>query len=194
MLKKLSEIICNYVEKEPEIVVEKEEKNVTNENQIVNEVVSEILYEKIIDEKITITITNKGAILAQRLIIGVNKTTDGGKKWIEKNELQIHNGAEFLFLDENIGFINDSGLAETDGENRRLLVTVDGGKNFENANIIHPYNVTENNLFVSGVPYIENNILKVKVYTINYKKNSVKTYYEFISKDNGKNWSYNKEL
>ena len=34
-----------------------------------------------------------------------------------------------MFIDENIGFINDLGLAGTNGENRELLVTVDGGKN-----------------------------------------------------------------
>ncbi len=81
-------------------------------NETKNEIISEILYKKIIDDKTIIVITNEGAVLAQRSIIEIKKTNDGGKTW--KNQLesydrfiQIHNGAQFVFLDENIGFIND---------------------------------------------------------------------------------------
>ncbi len=86
------------------------------------------------------------------------------------------------------------GLAGTDGENRGLLVTVDGGKHFKNANIIHPNNIKERNLFVNDVPYIEDNVLKVKIYTINHNREQVKKYYEFISEDSGLTWRYSKEL
>lgn len=189
-------------------IIEENKENQINTNSIKNEMSSkeddtvnerDTLYEKVIDENIRIRVVFKGAVLAQRSIIGIEKTIDGRNTWVNQIEsydgfIQIHNGAKFVFLDENIGFINDPGLAGTDGENRGLLVTTDGGKNIDDANIIHPDNISEKNLFVSGLPYIENNELKVKIYTINYKKDEVYTYYEFISKDNGKTWKYNKEL
>lgn len=153
----------------------------------------DILYEKVIDNNTTIRVIFKDYILAQRSIIGIEKTTDGGKSWKEQLEIadgfmQIHNGAKFVFLDENIGFINDPGLAGTNGENGGLLVTTNGGKSFSDANIIHPNSIEEENLFISEVPYIENGILKVKIYTINKNKSPEKTYYEFYSEDSGVNW------
>ena len=155
----------------------------------------DILYKKEINENTIIRIRNLGAILAQRSIIDIEKSTDGGKTYRNQIEtadgfIQIHNGAKFLFLDENIGFINDPGLAGTDGENRGLLVTIDGGKKFKDANIIHPRTIEETNLFVDGIPYVKNGILKVKIYTINYSKEPEKTYYEFTSEDNGITWEY----
>ena len=68
--------------------------------------------------------------------------------------------------------------------------TIDGGKTFKKANIIHPDNIIEESLLVDSVPYIEKGILKLDVYTINYNKNPIKTYYKFYSQDNGLNWEY----
>lgn len=154
-----------------------------------------ILYEKSFNENIAIRVVNYGYILAQRSIIGVEKTIDGGKTWENQIEMrdgymQISNESEFVFLSENIGFINDPGLAGTNGENKGLLVTQDGGKTFEETTIVHPEDIEEETLFVSGVPYEEDGELKLKVYTINYNKNPQKTYYEFYSVDNGLNWSW----
>lgn len=166
-------------------------------NQIeepLSELVSEILYQKIIDQKTRIVVKYKGAVLAQRSIIGIEKTTDDGKTWQEQSELQIHNGAEFVFMDEKVGFINDPGLAGTEGENRGLLVTTNGGRTFEEANIIHPNNIDEKNLFVKDVPYKEDKTLKVKIYTINYQKDPIKSYYEFTSDDEGKTWTYKSKI
>jgi len=188
-------------------IIEKNKVSQINTNSTKNEISNEndtiidenILYEKVIDENIRIRVAFKGAVIGQRSIVGIEKTTDGGKTWINQIEsydgfIQIHNGAKFVFLDENIGFINDPGLAGTEGENRGLLVTTDGGKNIDDAKIIHPDSISEKNLFVSGLPYIEDDVLKVKIYTINYKKDEVYTYYEFISENSGKTWKYNKEL
>lgn len=72
------------------------------------------------------------------------------------------------------------------------MVTNNGGKAFEDANIIHPNNIEERNLFIKGVPYEKNGTLKVQIYTINHSKDPERTYYEFISKDKGKNWKYDK--
>lgn len=157
----------------------------------------DILYEKDINGTKKIRVVYLESILAQRSIVRIEKTEDSGKTWFSvhdgyENYIQIHNGAEFTFIDENIGFINDPGLAGTDGENGGLMLTTNGGKTFENVNIIHPRNIEERNLFVKGVPYEENGELKVKIYTINHNKDPEKTYYEFISKDKGRNWECNK--
>ncbi len=157
----------------------------------------DILYEKDINGIKKIRVAYLESILAQRSIVRIEKTEDGGKTWFSVHEtsdnyIQIHNGAEFVFIDENIGFINDPGLAGTDGENRGLLVTTNGGKTFKDANIIHSNNIEERNLFIYRVPYEENGKLKVKIYTINHSKEPEKTYYEFISNDNGENWEYSK--
>lgn len=190
----------------PDIIEDNSTENKTNYNNAEREETtgetwgsSPILYEKKFDDTTSIRIVNKGAVLAQRSIIGIEKTTDGGENWEEQLEtsdgfIQIHNGAEFIFINENIGFINDPGLSGTNGDNRDLLVTIDGGKNFEKANIIHPQEIKERNLFVSEVPYMEDGKLKVKVYTINYANSPVTTYYEFYSEDNGLNWKYSRKI
>lgn len=154
---------------------------------------AEVLYEKKIDELTSIRIVYIDSILAQRSLIGIQKTTDGGENWTNQLQmsdryLTIHNGAKYVFLNENIGFINDPGLAGTNGDNRGLLVTIDGGKTFVDANIIKPDSIMAENLFVEDVPYIVGNILKVKIYTIDYHDWQDKTYYEFYSNDNGLNW------
>ncbi len=146
------------------------------------------LYEKKINSKKSIRVVNHGAILAQRSVIRIEKTNDGGKTWNNQLEttdgyMQIHDGAKFIFINENIGFINDPGLVGTNGENRGLLVTTDGGKNFRDCIIVSDR--IEDNLYIDDVPYMENNKLKLKAYTI---ENYDKKYYYFYSEDNGINW------
>lgn len=165
--------------------IEKSTNEVKNSEEVIE---PEILYKKDFDEKTSIRVINKGYILAQRSIIGFEKTYDGGKTWTEQIEnedkfIQIHNGADFVFLTEYVGFINDHGLAGTDGENRGLLVTTDGGKNFNN--VIIKSEELKNELYIDELPYKENNILKLRAYTI---ENSEKKYHEFYSKDNGIMW------
>lgn len=98
-----------------------------------------------------------------------------------------------MFINEKIGFINDPGLAGTGGENKGFLVTTDGGKTFKDADIIHPDNIEEKNLLVKGVPYIEDEKLKVVIYTLNHSKIPERTYYEFTSNDNGITWEFYKK-
>ncbi|MBQ7410536.1 MAG: hypothetical protein IJW20_04045 [Clostridia bacterium] len=97
---------------------------------------SEVMYEKRLDENKIIRVVNKGAVLAQRTLISVEKSVDNGETWISQTTendgaIQIHNGSTFLFIDENIGFINDPGLVAS-GDNKGLLITIDGGKTFNN--------------------------------------------------------------
>lgn len=156
---------------------------------------NDILYEKTFNENSRIRVVYKGSVLGQRSIIEIEKTNDNGNSWINPLEMadgfiQIHNNSKFVFIDENIGFINDPGLVGTNNEHSALLVTVDGGKTFVESKIIHPDIIKEENLLVSDVPYIENDLLKLKIYTINYNKNPSETYYEFLSTDNGLTWEY----
>lgn len=149
-----------------------------------------ILYEKKIDDKTSIRVVNKGYILAQRLVIGVEKTTDGGTTWRDQMKLaddyiQIHSGAKFVFIDENTGFINDPGLVGTNGDNRGLLVTINGGKTFEESKIIPFDNLKEGAFYIEDIPYKENDILKIRIYTL---VNAEKKYYNFCSDDNGISW------
>lgn len=157
---------------------------------------NDILYEKKFDENNIIRIIYKGAILGQKSIIEIKKSNDNGKTWINQLEtsdgyMQVHNNSKFVFIDNNIGFINDSGLTGTNNEYSALLVTVDGGKNFVESNIINPEFIQEENLIIKDVPYMEDNLLKLKLYTINYNKNPRETYYQFYSQDNGLSWNCN---
>ena len=179
--------------KKPTIVEDDKELNIEkNEEEKVKQ--EDVLYEKKINDLSYIRVVYLDSILGQRMIINIQKTLDGGKTW--ENQLQmndryltINNGADFIFLDENIGFINDNGLAGTFGKNRKLLVTTDGGKNFTNSNIIKPDTIEAENFFIDDIPYIEDNILKVKVYIIEYDNGyQEKVYYDFYSEDDGLNW------
>lgn len=164
--------------------------NTLNNNKVNEEnmAINEVLYEKKIDDNISIRVVCLDYILAQRSIISIEKTINGGKNWtnqleVEDGFIQIHNGAKFTFLDENIGFINDPGLVGTDGDNRGLLVTINGGKSFKEASI--NTNEASKNLYIDDVPFIENGMLKLKAHTI---KNSKKEYYYFYSEDKGITW------
>lgn len=176
---KNSAILENTNEKD--IIENSTEKSSSNKN-------SKILYKKEFDDKTAIRVVVKDYILAQRSIIGIEKTTDGGNTWTEQIErlddfIQIHNGSKFVFIDENVGFINDLGLAGTNGDNRSLLVTTNGGKKFTES-IIKLDNL-ENDLYIEDIPYKENDILKLKAYVI---EKSEKKYYNFYSVDNGLTW------
>ena len=153
-----------------------------------------ILYQKEINKGEIIRVIKLDTILAQRTVVGIEKSVNGGKSFIrvDSEGITVHNGAEFCFINNDIGFINDYGIVGTDGDNRTLKVTTDGGRTFKDVNIIHPDNIEEDNLFVDGVPYKENGSLKLQVYTLNHENNSEKTYYTFYGHDNGVNWSINR--
>ncbi|MBP3254952.1 MAG: exo-alpha-sialidase [Clostridia bacterium] len=151
-----------------------------------------ILYQK---DNIIIRVGYLGNILNQRSVVTIYKSTDGGKTFTNMKEagITINEGAELTFIDENTGFINDPGIVGTAGDNRRFLVSSDGGATFKKANIIHPDSIEEKNLLVNGVPYIVDGKLKLEVYTLNHSKNPKRTYYIFTSTDNGLSWSLEKK-
>lgn len=153
-----------------------------------------VFYQKKFDEKNQIRTVYRGCSLGQKTGIGIEKTTDGGMTWEEQSVQVINKDTEYDFIDANVGFINDPGLVGTGGDNRGFYVTVDGGKNFQEAELIHPDNIEEKNLLVDGLPYIEGNLLKLNVYTINHAKEPEVTDYIFYSEDNGLTWEYEKEV
>lgn len=144
-----------------------------------------ILYEKQIDELKLIRVVVIDYIIGQRQVIEIEKTFDGGKTWNGQtnNGMMIHNGAEFIFIDENLGFINDLGLAGTEGDNRALYRTIDGGKSFKKIDIT--WGNEKEELYIEDVPYKEGQILKLKVYV---QLRDEKVYYNLYSDDNGLNW------
>lgn len=156
---------------------------------------SDILYQKRINQDTIVRVVNLGTIIAQRSVVGIEKSTNGGKTFIRMSNsgVTIHNGAEFCFINENVGFINDFGLAGTGGDNKFFKVTTDGGKTFVDSNIVHPDSIEEKNLLVKGVPYIEDGKLKLEIYTLNHAKQPERTYYIFYSNDNGLNWTLEKK-
>ncbi len=150
-----------------------------------------ILYEKSFSNNISIRIVFEGSVLAQRSLISIAKTTDSGNSWHTQLEnadhvLQIHNGAKFEFLTENIGFIYDPGISGTNYENNNLLVTLNGGKSFEKATFIKPDSLSNINLTINKLPFYSNNILYLEMVSTNsYSQNS---YYTFFSEDSGLTW------
>ena len=158
-------------------------ENVEYTNNINNEITTDNKeMEWMFENNIGISIKYHGS-WSGRDIITFNKTTDGGKTYVTQNPegFDVHYGWKALFINGDIGFINDSGNRDYRG----FYVTNDSGKTFIKANFIHSNEINEENLFVEGLPYYENGILKLKVYEL---KNPRNIYYEFYSEDNGLNW------
>ena len=171
--------VINYTDKEDEKTnTEKQQSDNYNENVINWE----------FDNNVKVKIVNHGS-WSGKDILTIEKSIDGGLNYEIQNAsgFDAHYGWRALFISPNVGFINDPGIAGN-GDNSGLYVTIDGGKTFELANIIHPAQIEERSLFIDGLPYYEDNKLSLKIYTINYSKVPKKTYYEFYSNDNGKTW------
>ena len=125
-------------------------------------------------------------------------TTNDGENWNSQLETEneimwVHYNSKFLFINTKIGFIYDPGRDGDSEDYSTLQVTTNGGKSYQNCNIIHPTNIAEKNLLIKDLPIYEEGILKLTIYTLNHSKEPKRTYYEFISND-GIEWKYNKEL
>ncbi len=166
------------------------------DNKLIESIKQEdILYEKELNKKTKIQIISRGAILGQKILVVVGKTVDGGQTWYNQLEmydgaLTVNNDSKYVFINQNIGFINNLQTVLNDETQQGLLVTVDGGKTFEIAQFENIEEIGTQYLYVEDVPYVENQILKVKTYTIDYNREKTKIYYEFYSKDFGKTWEY----
>ena len=143
----------------------------------------EVLYTKTFDNNVVIKITSIDAILARRLAVIVEKSTDGGKTFtnvLTQDSLIVGDEAEYIFLNENIGFIKE--LKEN--ENRGLRVTKDGGKTFEE--VIFKVKKEElPYLYIDNMPYFEDNTLKLDASMYYTKIPEIK---KLKSNDNGLTW------
>ena len=143
----------------------------------------EVLYTKTFDNNVVIKITSIDAILARRLAVIVEKSTDGGKTFtnvLTQDSLIVGDEAEYIFLNENIGFIKE--LKEN--ENRGLRVTRDGGKTFEE--VIFKVKKEElPYLYIDNMPYFEDNTLKLDASMYYAKTPEIK---KLKSNDNGLTW------
>ena len=143
----------------------------------------EVLYTKTFDNNVVIKITNIDAVLARRLAVIVEKSTDGGKTFtnvLTQDSLIVGDEAEYIFLNENIGFIKE--LKEN--ENRGLRVTRDGGKSFEE--VIFKVKKEElPYLYIDKMPYFEDNTLKLDASMYYAKTPEIK---KLKSNDNGLTW------
>ncbi len=143
----------------------------------------EVLYTRTFDNNVVIKITSIDAILARRLAVIVEKSTDGGKTFtnvLTQDSLIVGDEAEYIFLNENIGFIKE--LKEN--ENRGLRVTKDGGKTFEE--VIFKVKKEElPYLYIDNMPYFEDNTLKLDASMYYAKTPEIK---KLKSNDNGLTW------
>lgn len=149
----------------------------------------EILYNETFDD-VSVVVVNRGA-WSGKYIIQILKSVDNGNTWysqIESEEgvMDVHYGSKFRFLNENLGFINDPGITSSNRINSKFLVTNNGGKTFEKAKFILDEN---EEIFIDDVPYIENKVLKLNVYEVEYTYNQyIQIDYVFISEDDGLTW------
>ena len=166
---------------------EKEEIEVEENIQTDNTFQREVLYTKEFGNNIIIKITSIDAILAGRLAVIVEKSTDGGTTFtnqLTQDSLIVGDEAEYLFLNENIGFIKE--LKEN--ENRGLRVTRDGGKTFEE--VIFKVKKDElPYLYIDKMPYFEDNILKLEASMYYANDPEIK---KLRSNDNGLTWQEDK--
>ncbi len=191
--KRISEKIVDYIKDEKGRVIDKSIQKIDFDKSIEynpnynyqlpeNE---EVLYEKRFKDTI-LRFTKVDNTLGQRMLVHVLRSKDNGENYfsISDNYIEVSNEAQFIFLNDNLGFATYDNKIYLD-QNRGLLVTTDSGKNFTTAN----FQYQKNNVYylsISSLPYYDNEILKIKckVYENKYESQEL----IFISKDSGLNW------
>ena len=163
------------------------------DKKIINE--EDILYEKYINSTNAIRVVNSDSVLGGKIEIRIQKTTNSGVIWYEQLKssdscMTVNNGAEFVFINENVGFINNHNLFMLGNENDTLLVTVNGGGSFRSANFIFPLDIKDNAFYIKEIPYLQDGKLRVQLFAPTNIGSTEGNYYEFESVDNGINWTY----
>ena len=173
-----------YYDDEGKVIKEETKEDVSIDNLETSLDDLEILYTKKIDQNISFRILRVDYILNGRSLVYVEKSSDGGKTFVNNLEttdkfLTVNNEASYKFLNEFIGFINNNNSTL---ENKGLIVTRDGGETFED--VIFKIDEVDY-LYLDGMPYFEDNNLKLngKLYLSNNPENIT-----LISYDNGLSW------
>ena len=146
---------------------------------------SDILYTKKINNNV-LQVRRYDYSLGQRMVIGVEKSNNNGKSFEKVTEemVEVSLEAKFEFLDENLGFIIDTGYLDRNKNFKGLLVTDDGGITFKQAEITYD-NENIDLISIEKMPYYENDKLKLECsgYIIDHNENLV-----YYSTDNGNTW------
>lgn len=173
-----------YYDDEGKVIKEETKEDVSIDNLETSPDDLEVLYTKKIDQNISFRILRVDYILNGRSLVYVEKSSDGGKTFVNNLEttdkfLTVNNEASYKFLNEFIGFINNNNSTL---ENKGLIVTRDGGETFED--VIFKIDEVDY-LYLDGMPYFEDNNLKLngKLYLSNNPENIT-----LISYDNGLSW------
>lgn len=143
----------------------------------------EVLYEKKFNNTI-LRIGKVDNVLGQNMLVNILRSKDNGKNFyvISDDVIQVSNEAKFLFLNENLGFIANTGKIYLDDNKTSLYVTNNGGKTF----LSSKFNYTNEDvsyLTIKSMPYYDNNTLILKCFIDDDKELT------FISNDNGLNWN-----
>ncbi len=129
--------------------------------------------------------------LGQNQIVTVQESSDNGKSFtsITKDPITLSLEPLLIFLNENLGFAITSSNLSQNNNYQGFKVTLDGGKTFTNSQINYT-NPDIETISIEDLPYLEDNILKLKCLIYQLKDNN----YEdieliFISNDSGLTWN-----
>ena len=152
----------------------------------------EVLYAKKFN-KIILRFGKADDVLGQNMLVHVLRSKDNGKNFyvVSEDVIQVSNEAKFVFLNEKLGFVINTGEIYLDNRKVVLYITNDSGKTFVSSNFKYT-NENVDYISVESMPYYEKDVLKIKCSV--YQVNSTKGGYEnkeliFISSDNGLNWN-----
>lgn len=156
------------------------------------EIVDENILYSIKFNNVSLRVMRYDYSLGQNQIVGVEKSIDNSEyEKITIEPIIVSMKPMFVFLNENLGFsISKSNLTKSNNY-MGMKVTYDGGKTFTRA-VINYDNPDIELLTIKGVPYYENNILKLPCSI--YQVKDDKSGYEnveliFVSTDNGLTWN-----
>lgn len=155
----------------------------------------EVLYEKRFDN-IVIRYSIVGYALGQKKLISVIKSKDGGENYysVTNGFIEGSDSSKFVFLNENFGFATRTdNIALEPHSVEDLYVTNDGGKTFQEAQLIYsPESIFVSSVRVEEMPYYDSEelIMKCSIYDVNEDETGyIRKYMLFKSNDNGITWT-----
>ncbi len=130
--------------------------------------------------------------LGQKMIVGVEKSTDKGKtfKRVTKEAFTVSREAKFVFFSKTFGFAVSLPTLMKSNQYMGVRVTMDGGKTFQMSTIHYDNNDVEL-MTIEKIPYYENKVLTMitSIYTLREDRNGYQNVMlKFISKDKGLTW------
>lgn len=135
-----------------------------------------------------------GSAAMGTMAVVIYNTEDGGKTWNKvtpEDFISVHYDTEFMFINEEIGFMFEPQRRGTD-DYPELKISKDGGKTWNKIVLNQTSLIEEKNLIFTGLPKENEGKLEITIYTIS--KQRIKSYYRFYSTDNGNTWNYKIKL